>query len=332
MSAISKMITPDGAAYDIRDANALRAAAAAPSFSDSASYAEGDYVTHDGLLYRATAARVAGAWNSGSGFELVGIDSLLARKLGLYPFALPVVTSETVGGSTTYTVTVAPSKNNQLDLTTNANSGITAFTVAFSASSVANTMRDLWLVVKSGSTAPTITWPSGTVEANDDSDNLLAEASAVTVFTATEYTSGKFIVARQVLASSAVGEMVISGTGELVDDSAYPFVMAEVSSGALALAPFANNQLDLTTNANSGITAFTVAISASSVLGAMRDLWLVVKSGVTAPTITWPPGFEPANDDDDNLVAEASATTVFLLSEYAPNKFLIARQVVEVQE
>lgn len=74
----------------------------------------------------------------------------------------------------------------------------------------------------------------------------------------------------------------------------------------------------------------TVAVSESDVLGAMRDLWFVIKAGDDdAPTITWPANFAPANDDADNLVAEANATTVFLISEYAPDKFIVARQVVE---
>lgn len=75
---------------------------------------------------------------------------------------------------------------------------------------------------------------------------------------------------------------------------------------------------------------FAVAIGASSVDGAMRDLWFVVTSAANAPTVTWPASCSPANDDADNLVAEANATTVFLISEYEPGgKFLVARQVVE---
>lgn len=74
---------------------------------------------------------------------------------------------------------------------------------------------------------------------------------------------------------------------------------------------------------------FAVAIGASSVDGAMRDLWFVVTSAANAPTVTWPASCSPANDDDDNLVAEASAKTVFLVSEYEPGKFIVARQVME---
>ena len=52
----------------IEDSSALKATAAAPSFSSSTAYSQGDLVTYEGKLYKATAARAAGDWNSGSGF------------------------------------------------------------------------------------------------------------------------------------------------------------------------------------------------------------------------------------------------------------------------
>jgi hypothetical protein len=77
-------------------------------------------------------------------------------------------------------------------------------------------------------------------------------------------------------------------------------------------------------------SAFTVAFADSQIEGAMRDMWFVVDSTISdAPTITWPASVEPANADSDNLVAESNAKTVFLVSEYEPGKFLVARQVVE---
>lgn len=135
--------------------------------------------------------------------------------------------------------------------------------------------------------------------------------------------------------------------GDIVPGSNYIVEEVSVGNGDYAYTLYADGtQLDTTggvhgkqykinfTSADIVATrppqTLTVAVSESDVLGAMRDLWFVIKAGDDdAPTITWPANFVPANDDADNLVAEANATTVFLISEYSPDKFIVARQVVE---
>ena len=51
----------------------------APTFSDETSYAVGDYVTYNGVLYKCTTAHTAGAWVAGH-FTVINVGSVLTKN------------------------------------------------------------------------------------------------------------------------------------------------------------------------------------------------------------------------------------------------------------
>lgn len=114
----------------------------------------------------------------------------------------------------------------------------------------------------------------------------------------------------------------------------YRYVVPEYASGTVMLVPFANNVLDMSSEAMSGVSSFTVSVDQVSHQNSedapMRDIWFCVRSSGEAPEITWPEGSVPANKDETNFLAVDQSTTVFLLSEYEEGHFIVARQVVSV--
>ncbi len=100
--------------------------------------------------------------------------------------------------------------------------------------------------------------------------------------------------------------------------------MAEIQ-----LLPWAANSI-----VDEGFFACEIGINPSSSWGAMADLvWTFdCSDSVNAPEIRWPENCNPANDDEDNLVAEAGKVNVFYLSEVYPGAFVIARQVLPARQ
>lgn len=94
MSALSAITIPNGTTYDLKDAAALRSVAAAPSFSDSASYAVGDVVTKDGLVYRCSTAHSAAAWNAA---HFTVVDQFIAAGGKVNASLLPAATTSAFG-------------------------------------------------------------------------------------------------------------------------------------------------------------------------------------------------------------------------------------------
>jgi len=105
---------------------------------------------------------------------------------------------------------------------------------------------------------------------------------------------------------------------------AYPYVYISPAD-AITLTSFSNNQFDLSA---SGISSVSVSIGDALVANTQRDLWFVLKSNSTAPDIAWDFDVSPEGEDLENLQAEDGSTNIFLISEYAPNKFMVARQIV----
>ena len=101
---------------------------------------------------------------------------------------------------------------------------------------------------------------------------------------------------------------------------------AEVDDNAqsLTLRPFTNSQLTI------GANDCTLSIAPYSDPNVARDLTFTVTLGQYGCNFTWPTSvFVPADNDTSNLSAELNADTVFFITEFKPNKFLVSRQVVE---
>ena len=75
-----------------------------------------------------------------------------------------------------------------------------------------------------------------------------------------------------------------------------------------------------------------VALPAASANGRIRDFMLTLDCTALTdgeePNVAWASGYVGANADADNLVADAAAVNVYYITEYAPNAFLVARQVI----
>lgn len=122
--------------------------------------------------------------------------------------------------------------------------------------------------------------------------------------------------------SSEVTDLKFNGVAPVTNTS--PVLVRPIT---LTLAPFANNTF---TPADASPLVIG-SVSVSPVANTMRDLWFVVDcsaiSAAALPSIEWPAAFEPTNDDTDNLALEAGKVCVFMLSEFAPGRFMVARQV-----
>ena len=114
----------------------------------------------------------------------------------------------------------------------------------------------------------------------------------------------------------------------------YPFDTSAAPDGddVLTVAPFTSAQYA----AQSG-DDFTVDVGAlpqGVAAGTkVRDCILAVDATANTPSVTFGQSggtntFTPANDDNDNMACEAGAVNVYYISEYAPNAFLVARQVI----
>ena len=69
------------------------------------------------------------------------------------------------------------------------------FEVAVAPASIPNVTRDLMLTIKTEATAPTVTWPDNWAPRTSAEDDLTVEVGT-NVYYITEYTPGKFVVAR----------------------------------------------------------------------------------------------------------------------------------------
>ena len=101
MATVSQITVPNGSSYAIKDADALRSAAAAPAFSSSASYAVDAVCSYDGKVYRANQAH-SGAWNAAHFTEVDTIQDQIDGHVIPYGALDPTSTA------TVMTVTVSP--------------------------------------------------------------------------------------------------------------------------------------------------------------------------------------------------------------------------------
>jgi len=107
----------------------------------------------------------------------------------------------------------------------------------------------------------------------------------------------------------------------------YPFCALLDNEGdgtSLFLEPFVNYRLAVTAQ-DYELNGIVIYQSPSA---AMRDLWLAVDAlAVTnAPTLVWGGEFHPLGGDADNLGCEAQAVNLYMISEFWPGNFLVARQ------
>ena len=116
--------------------------------------------------------------------------------------------------------TLIPFVNNYADFTTPYYSGVTDFTVLISPAPVANTMRDLWFVIKVGNTAPTITWNSAIDKFDGGSAAELApDANETNIYHIVEYTRGHFALSKFGYTNKILGDIrsalaTINGSGQ----------------------------------------------------------------------------------------------------------------------
>ena len=188
----------------------------APNYDSGVNYEVGNLVIRNGVLQICTGAGTGSeaSWmptNIGNAIASGGAVPTQVNadwdategpeKILNKPDAMPYLFKSVVlsGSGATRGCPLSPFKNNQLDLTASGMSGITGLSIVISPSPVTGAMRDLWFVVKSGNTAPVVEWPDSTSPADDNVDNLTASSDATTIFLVSEYASGGFIVARQVV-------------------------------------------------------------------------------------------------------------------------------------
>ena len=92
-----------------------------------------------------------------------------------------------------------------------------AFTVTVSASTVTNTMRDLWFVLKCSESAPNITWGSNIDRFDGGSAGAIAPtANATNVYHIVEYEKGRFYVATQQRSSASMVAQIATNAADIV--------------------------------------------------------------------------------------------------------------------
>lgn len=162
------------------------ATALAPAFSSSSTYAVGDYVTYEGILYKCTTAvSTAGAWNAAN-WSAVAVTDEMASLLR-YSFAAP---TPSVSG-TTATVACEDRAINDFTVAT----GITSLTITPPAA-VTGRARDFFCrVTLTDSSLPTMTLSGGTIDIG--ASEVAGMTQGVNLLMFTEIASGHWLASRR---------------------------------------------------------------------------------------------------------------------------------------
>lgn len=301
----------------------------APDFNEYAPYSIGDLVIKDGVLQRCTAA--------GTGTAAIFSQTTLNDVSEALKADIPTKTSE---------------------LTNNGSDGVHPFLTEHQSLANYKTKAEMdvgwwsdWKVLRNNVdvTSQVIVQPifvedagwsvESSVIAEDSSDvHFVGNEDSVSLSWTANDGSVSYIATRCRVSApipAKTSELTNDGDGQhpFLTDKAYTFTSPTLSSSGATrtclLAPFANNQLDMTDSSLTGVTELAIEVDAAPIQNTMRDLWFVVTSGNSAPLITWPTGTYPAGSDFTNLDAVDNVDTVFLVSEYSPGKFIVARQIID---
>jgi hypothetical protein len=158
----------------------------APAFSASSTYAVGDYVTHEGVLYKCTTAvSTAGAWNAAN-WTSVAVTNEMGSGLR-YSFASP---TPTVSG-TSATVACVDRAINDFTVAT----GITSLTITPPAA-VTGRARDFFCrVTLTDASLPTVTLSGGTIDIG--SSEVAGMTQGVNLLMFTEISAGHWLASRR---------------------------------------------------------------------------------------------------------------------------------------
>ena len=176
---------------DAMDRNKANAASIAPEFSKYSTYAEGDYCTYYGNLFRCTTAvSTAGAWNSSNWTPVTVTDEVAGKADAAalrYAFASP---TPTVSG-TSATVACEDRAINDFTVAT----GITSLTITPPAA-VTGRARDFFCrVTLTDSSLPTVTLSGGTIDIG--ATEVAGMTQGVNLLMFTEIESGHWIASRR---------------------------------------------------------------------------------------------------------------------------------------
>jgi len=172
---------PNGTVLDVAIMDNL-----APAFSTSSTYAVGDYVTYEGLLYKcATAVSTAGEWDAAN-WSAVAVTDEMGSAIR-YAFASP---TPTVSG-TSATVACEDRAINDFTIAT----GITSLTITPPAAMTGRARDFFCRVTLTDSSLPTVALSGGTIDIG--ASEVAGMTQGVNLLMFTEIASGHWLASRR---------------------------------------------------------------------------------------------------------------------------------------
>ncbi len=318
----------------------VRAPQLAAAFDASQSYTVGDLVTYGGLLYTCSTAHPAGAWDADDftavtvaeaiaegGGSSVTVDSALTassanpvKSSGIWAHIWGALTAIPDSCASLYAWIVA-----QLDEMAASFSGAIGVIETALAGKADTSALSNYLDKRIG----------GTVDGSVEAGHFEATGSidAPFFYANTQSNDGTVDADIGVFGSIQVNNLA------LAQHLRYPFgTLASLpTGGAATLVDRTVNRVEITTSAEGAQAALTPTVAAGE-SGYARDLVLVLDcsaEGVTKePTINWAGGASPGDTihafdgDDDNLAAEAGEVCVYLITEVAAGRLVVARHIL----